>query len=334
MTTMTNAPGSLTSGIVNCVAYKDGRRSASLQIAEIGLALERPNCFVWLGLKEPSAELLDEVQQAFGLHELAIEDAHSAHQRPKLERYGDSLFVVLRTAHMERQRIAFGETHFFVGPSYIVSVRHSSPLSHVQVRSRVESTPQELSKGPGFVLYALMDFIVDHYFPLVDHLEDTLEGIEEEIFREKFSRETTERIYELKRNLLELKHAVSPLVEICNRLTRPDLELIPDDTRPYFRDVYDHAIRINERVDTLRELLSGALEANLSLMSVAQNEATKKLAGWAAIIGVPTMLASIYGMNFEFMPELQWRYGYPTVIGLSFAISSLLYAHFKRSGWL
>jgi magnesium transporter len=193
--------------------------------------------------------------------------------------------------------------------------------------------PQLLCKGPGFVLYALMDFIVDQYFPLVDVLEDELEKLEEEIFGDASSRETTQRIYEFKRRLLEVKRAVSPLVDMCNRLMRTDLELIPEDTRPYFRDVYDHVLRINELVDTLRELLIAALEANLSLIAVRQNEVMRKLAGWAAMIAVPTMIAGIYGMNFEFMPELRWPLGYPLVMGMILGTCGFLYFHFKRAGW-
>jgi magnesium transporter len=324
------------SSIVNCAAYANGRRVADVQIDEIEQALKQEDRFVWIGLHEPEEELLRTVQLAFGLHDLAIEDAHLAHQRPKLERYEDSLFVVLRTAQMNREqhRIEFGETHLFVGPHYVVSVRHGASLSYAQVRARCETTPRLLVQGPGFVLYAIMDFVVDHYFPIVDALEDELETLEDQIFSEQFSRETTRRIYELKRDLLEVKRAISPLVDICNRLMRFDLELIPEDTRPYFRDVYDHVIRINEIVDNLRELLTSALEANLSLISVSQSDAMKRLAGWAAIIAVPTMIAGIYGMNFDVMPELKWAWGYPLIMGVMVGACGFLYWQFKRSGWL
>jgi magnesium transporter len=322
-------------GVVNCAAYAGGRRVIDVEVKDIGEVLKQAGRFIWVGLHEPKEELLRQVQQEFGLHHLAIEDAHRAHQRPKLERYGDSLFVVLHTAQMNREqgRINFGETHFFVGPRYIVSVRHGSSVSYAEVRSCCETMPQLLCKGPGFVLYALMDFIVDQYLPLADVLEDELEKLEEEIFGEASSRETTQRIYEFKRQLLGVKRAVSPLVDMCNRLMRADLEMIPEDTRPYFRDVYDHVVRINELVDTLRELLIAALEANLSLIAVRQNEVMRKLAGWAAIIAVPTMIAGIYGMNFEFMPELRWSLGYPLVMGVTLGTCGFLYFHFKRSGW-
>jgi magnesium transporter len=323
------------SGVVNCAAYTGGRRVADIEVKDIGEVLKQTDRFIWIGLHEPKEDLLRQVQQQFGLHDLAIEDAHRAHQRPKLERYGESLFVVLRTAQMNREpgRIDFGETHIFIGARYVVSVRHGSSLSYAEVRARCETTPQLLCKGPGFVLYALMDFIVDQYFPIVDVLEDELEELEAEIFGEAFSRETTHRIYQLKRQLLEVKRAVSPLVDMCNRLMRFDLELIPEDTRPYFRDVYDHVIRINEIVDTQRELLTTALEANLSLIAVGQNEVMKKLAGWAGIIAVPTMIAGVYGMNFDFMPELKWDLGYPLVLAAMLGACASLYVYFKRSGW-
>jgi magnesium transporter len=274
------------------------------------------------------------MQEEFSLHDLAVEDALRAHQRPKLEEYGDSLFVVLRTATLHGAEIEFGETHVFVGPRYIVSIRHGASLPYTEVRQRCEAAPHLLRKGPGFVLYALMDFVVDHYFPIIDALEELLEQLEETIFNGAFDRSTTERIYVLKRDLVGLKRAVSPLVDVCNRLVRFDVGLVPEDCRAYFRDVYDHVIRINEALDTMRELLTTALEANLSLVSVGQNEVTKKLAAWAAILAVPTMIAGVYGMNFQFMPELHWRFGYALTMGVMGGICGFLYWRFKRAGWL
>jgi magnesium transporter len=286
-------------------------------------------------LYEPGEKVLRQVQEEFGLHDLAVEDALAAHQRPKLEQYENSLFVVLRTAHLNaEQRLEFGETHVFVGERFVVSVRHGSLTSHVGLRAKCEATPELLKKGPGFVLYALMDFIVDQYFPIVEALEEQIEELEEEIFGERVSRDTTNRIYTLKRDLLALKRAVSPVVDVCNRLMRFDSTLVHDDSRPYFRDVYDHALRVNERIDNQRELLAAALEANLSLISVAQNEDTKRLAAWAAIFAVPTMIAGIYGMNFRSMPELEWAYGYPATWAVMIAVCIGLFAGFKRSGWL
>ncbi len=322
-------------GVINCAAYSKGRRVGDLPLSDVRAALNQDDRFIWIGLFEPDGNVLRLVQQEFGLHDLAIEDALTAHQRPKLEQYDGSLFVVLRTAQLSGDGgLELGETHVFVGPRYVISVRHGSLKSHVGLRARCEAVPHFLSKGPGFVLYALMDFVVDQYQPIVEALEERLEALEEEIFGGSFNRETTARIYRLKRDLLMLKRAVSPLVDVCNRLMRFDIDLVPEDTRPYFRDVYDHVVRVNEMIDNLRELLTSALEANLSLISVAQSEHSKRLAAWAAIIAVPTMIAGIYGMNFDMMPELHWNLGYPLVMVLMVGACASLFVGFKRSGWL
>ena len=332
------APSSATPGVVNCAAYAGGHRIADLHIDDVSEVLEesKEGHFVWIGLYEPDEPLLRKVQEEFGLHDLAVEDALRAHQRPKLEEYGEALFVVLRTAQpgSAEGRIAFGETHVFMGRDYVVSVRHGASLSYAAVRARCESTPHLLKQGPAFVLYAIMDFVVDHYFPIAEMLEDELEHLEEEIFGGTYDRRTTERVYDLKRDLVALKRTVTPLIDVCNRLVRYDVSLIPEVTRPYFRDVYDHVIRINETVDNLRELLNTALEAHLSLVAVGQNEVTKRLAAWAAILAVPTAVAGIYGMNFESMPELRWRYGYEGVLAFIAVVCGTLYWRFKRSGWL
>jgi magnesium transporter len=323
-------------GVINCASYAQGVRVANVAIADISEELKHEDRFVWVGLFEPDRELLNEIQEEFGLHDLAIEDAHTAHQRPKLEQYGNCLFVVLQTVHLtgEPQHVEFGETHVFFGPRFVVSVRHGSLQSHVGLRARCEASRDLLAKGPGFVLYALMDFVVDQYFPVLEALEEKVVELEEVILDEKFIQETTSRIYHLKRELLSIKRAVSPLVDISSRLMRFDLELVPEDTKPYFRDVYDHAMRINETADTLREVLSTALNANLSIISVSQNKDTKRLAAWAAIIAAPTAIAGIYGMNFEHMPELGWQYGYWAVLGAIAVVCSGLWLGFKRSGWL
>lgn len=320
--------------VINCAAYSDGNRIANVKISDISNILQDKDKFVWIGLHEPDEELLLQAQQQFGLHDLAIEDAHNAHQRPKIEIYGDTLFIVLRTAYMQDGHIAFGETHFFVGKNFMVSIRHGSTISYGEVRSRCESTPHLLRKGPSFALYAVMDSIVDQYFPVVSELGEELERLEEEVFNGKPNRETTTEIYRLKREIVEVKRVVSPLIDICNRLTRFDFALISEETRPYFRDIYDHVVRINEMIDNTREMVGSVLEVNFSLISIAQNEVSKKFAGWAAIIGVPTMIAGIYGMNFKFIPELSWHYGYPVVLGITVCSCLLLYRHFKQSGWL
>jgi magnesium transporter len=320
--------------VVNCAVYKGGSKVSDVKLDEISEVLLQPEQFVWIGLHEPGTEMLAKVQKEFGLHDLAIEDALRAHQRPKLEVYGDSIFIVLRTAQMKDRRVELGETHFFLGSNFLVTVRHGSSKPYSQVRNRCESTPHLLRKGPGFALYAVMDSIVDQYFPVIEALETELVALEDKIFHEKSRREATAKVYRLKRQMLDVKRAVSPLIDICNRLMRFDVTLIDEETRPYFRDVYDHSLRINEMVDNQRELLATAMDTNLSLISISQSEVSKRFAGWAALIGIPTMIVGVYGMNFKFMPELNWEYGYPTILALTFGLCTLLYFRFKRSGWL
>jgi magnesium transporter len=323
-----------TDTVVNCASYSEGCRIANIPVEEISEAIKVQDQFVWVGLHEPDEKLLRTIQAEFGLHDLAVEDALRAHQRPKLDEYGNELFIVLRTAQLQDEHVVLGETHIFVGRNHVVSIRHGSTLSYAEVRKRCEASPHLLRKGPSFVLYALMDFIVDNYFPVADALEERLDVLEEEVFGGQTDRGTIQRIYELKRDLLALKRAISPVVDICNRLLRYDNSIIADDVRPYYRDVYDHVVRVNETVDTLRELVTGALEAKISLLSLAQNDVTKKLAGWAAILAVPTMIAGVYGMNFEFMPELHWQHGYFSVMAGMLCICGFLFWRFRRAGWL
>jgi magnesium transporter len=323
--------------VVGCVEYADGRKVRDVPLADVSEVLV--DCddhrFVWIGLYEPDAGLLRRVQEEFGLHDLAIEDALRAHQRPKVEEYGDALFVVLRTANAAKDdEVAFGETHLFVGRRYVVSVRHGATTSYASVRQRCESTPQLLRHGPGFVLYAIMDFVVDQYFPVVDAFEERLGDLERVIFGGTVRRNVAREIYELKSQLLEFKRTVAPLGEVCNRLLRFDLDVVDADVRTYLRDVHDHVLRVNESADTLRELLASALDANLALVGVAQNEIMKRLAGWAAILAVPTMIAGIYGMNFENMPELHASWGYPAVMLAMVVLCGVMYWRFRRAGWL
>jgi len=322
--------------IVNCVAYADGCKLPDIPLENIPEIRARPDAFVWLGLREPDEELMARVQELFGLHELATEDAHHAHQRPKVELYGDCLFVVLRTVQMSEDRMDFGETHLFVGPRYLVSVRHGASLPYASVRARCESNPRLLSKGPGFVLYAILDFVVDNYFPIIHNVEDAVEELEERFFKGDFGQDDLGRLYQFKRELVELRRAAAPVVEVCNYLlTDVFTHHVPDDIRPYFRDVHDHALRINEAVEIIRETLALALQISLSLGAVRQNEATKRLAGWGALLAIPTMVFSIYGMNFKgWFPELEWEYGYPAVMGGVTVICLLLYRYLRKTGWL
>ncbi len=321
--------------IVHCVAYADGYPLPDMTLEQIPLLREQADTFVWLELREPDQALVARVQALFGFHELAAEDTHRAHQRPKVELYGDGLFVALRTVQMQEGQMDFGETHLFVGPGYLVTVRHGASLPYTAVRARCESHPDLLRKGPGFVLYAVLDFVVDNYFPTLDDLEDIVEEMEERFFRGDFSQDDIGHLYDLKRKLVELRRAAAPLAEVCNYLlTDVFTPQVPDDIRPYFRDVHDHALRINEAVDTLRETLAMTLQISLSLSAAHQNEATKRLAGWGALLAIPTMVFSIYGMNFAVMPELRWPYGYPVLMGSVALVCSLLYRSLKKAGWL
>ncbi len=322
--------------IVNCTAYVDGHKVENLPLAEIAAIRQQPDAFVWLGLFEPDEAIMTQVQHLFGLHELATEDAHHAHQRPKVELYGDCLFVVLRTAQANNGQINFGETHLFVGPHYLVSVRHGASLPYAPVRTRCESNPALLRKGPGFALYAILDFVVDGYFPILNGIEDLVDELEERFFKGDFDQADISRLYEMKRNLVELRRAAAPLVEVCNYLLTDVFNAyISDDIRPYFRDVYDHTLRINEPIDATRETLALALQISLSLAASRQNDATKRLAGWGALLAAPTMIFSIYGMNFKgWFPELEWQYGYPVVMGSVAIACTVLYIKLKKSGWL
>ena len=322
--------------IVNCAVYANGCRVADIDLEAISDYVDKPGHFVWVGLHEPDEDVLRKLQEELHLHDLAIEDALSAHQRPKLEEYGRCLFVVLRTGTWDEKAhsVITGETHLFVGERYIVSVRHGETLGYADVRKRCECSPHLLKAGPGFVLYALMDSIVDRYFPIIDSFEEEIETLEEAIFASRMDPNIAERIYELKREVIQAKRAVSPLIDVCNRLVRYDLGLIADEVRPYFRDVYDHVVRINESTENVRELLSSALEANLSLTAIRQNEVMKSLAGWAAIFGVGTLMAGIWGMNFEAMPELHTRWGYPFALLAMAGVSGAVYWRLKRAGWL
>jgi magnesium transporter len=325
--------------VIASVAYSGGRRIGEVALDDISDVLDRSDAFVWIGLFEPDEPLLRKMQEEFGLHDLAIEDALSAHQRPKIERYENSVFVVLRTAQIEEGvqpcKVQYGEVHAFLGRNFILTVRHGYTTSFTPIRARAESTPELLEQGPAFALYSIMDFIVDQYFPIIDALGEEVANLEQWIFGHPFSRRTTAQIYQLKRDLLAFKRVVAPVTELAGRLIRfEDEDLIPPRTRPYFRDVYDHTLRISERIDSERDLLGTALEAHLSLVSVSQNEDTRRLAAWAAIFAVPTAIAGIYGMNFDHMPELGWTFGYPLVLAAIVAACSWLYYKFKKASWL
>ena len=320
--------------LVNCVAYQDGRKIGDIRKEEISDYVRRPECFVWVALKDPTAAEIDEMAEEFGLHPLAVEDAQHGHQRPKIEEYGDSIFAVLQTMQLRGDDLHTGEVDVFVGRNYILSIRRETEPGFAAVRARAESEPELLRFGSGFVLYALMDNIVDRYFPIVDALEVELEKIEERIFEADSPRANMKHLYGLKHQLMVMRHAVEPLIEAIHKLYGGRVPPVCQGTQEYFRDVYDHLLRVSQQLDGLRDMVITALSVNLSMITLAENEVTKRLAAYAALVAVPTMIAGIYGMNFKHMPELDWTLGYPLSIAVMAAIDGYLFVKFRRTGWL
>ena len=321
--------------VVNCIAYRnDGSRIGDIGLDAISDVLQEPDTFVWVGLHEPDEALLLKLQQEFGLHDLAIEDAHAAHQRTKLETYGDSLFLVVQTAQLVVGQLAFGETHIFLGARYLVSIRHGASLSYAPARRNCEHSPALLALGPSYALYGVLDFIVDNLLPIVRDFREELQQLEQDIFADTFKRDTVRRLYDMQRDLMTLRLAVAPLQDIISQLVRLHPNLIPDKLRAYFRDVYDHVFRVNESINAMREMLTAAINVNLSLVTYGQNEVMKKLAGWAAMLAAPTLLTSWYGMNFTHMPELSQPWAYPIVITVMLCVVGGIYIALKRAKWL
>jgi magnesium transporter len=320
--------------LINCVAYQDGKKLADIPKTEIGEYVKRPDCFVWVALFEPSAPDLLEMQQEFGLHELAVEDASHGHQQPKIEEYGNSLFAVLKTIDASGSEIQVGEVDIFVGANYVLSVRRGSERGLQSVRARCESEPHLLRHGAAFVLYALMDAVVDRYFPVLNAIEARLEQIEERIFKRNTARSNIEALYSLKQELMTLKHAVEPLMEAIGRLYGTRVPQLCTGMREYFRDVSDHLQRIHVSIEGIRDMQTTAIQVNLGMINLNETEVTKKLAGWAAIIAIPTLIAGIYGMNFKSMPEYDLAYGYPLCIAAMILLDFILYLWFKRIRWL
>ncbi len=320
--------------LINCVAYENGSRVADLTIEEISEYLARPGCFVWVALSDATPEELDKMKVEFSLHELAVEDARHGHQRPKIEDYGDSLFVVMHLLEMTSDGFSVGEVHIFVGGNYVLSVRNHSRQHFIAVRERCEREPHLLRQGAGFVLYALMDATVDRYFPIIERLESDLEEIEAQIFAKGAARTNIKRLYELKTRIMQLKHAVAPLMEETGKLFGGRGPGICASSREYFRDVHDHLARINTSIDNVRDTITTAIQVNLSMVAIEESEDNKKLAAWAGIFAVATAFAGIWGMNFKAMPELDWEFGYPAALGVIVFSSLFLYWRFKRSGWL
>jgi len=320
--------------IVDCAAYEGGRRrQGTLSMEQAGEAANEGGTFVWLGVVEPSEEEFEAVADGFGLHELAVEDAVRAHQRPKVEEYGETIHVVVKTARYvdPKEVIELGEISVFVAPDFVITVRHGKS-DLVPVRERLDQRPDLLEKGPGAVLYAILDHVVDTYIEAAHGFDQDVREVELQVFGE--GQNPTERIYKLEREVLEFQAATAPLGEALEELCSSNYAVVPEALHEYFRDVEDHLARVSTRIENFRQLLDSALEANLTQVSMRQNEDMRKISAWVAIAAVPTMVAGIYGMNFETMPELEWRYGYPTVVAIVLAICLFLYWRFKRAGWL
>jgi magnesium transporter len=320
--------------LINCAAYQDGQKIADVPFDQISDYLLRPECFVWVAFKDAETDELKMMQDEFDLHELAIEDAAHGHQRPKIEEYGDSLFAVVHTVEMVEGELVVGELDIFVERNYVLSIRNHSQQGFLGVRARCEREPHLLKHGSAFVFYALMDAVVDRYFPVLDALESELETVEEQIFVKGSERTNIERLYQLKRKLLLLKHAVTPLMEATAKLYGGRVPRICANTEEYFRDVYDHLYRINASIDGIRETVATAIQVNLSMVAIDESEVNKRLAAWAAIFAVATAFVGVWGMNFKHMPELDWQYGYPAALGLVAVVCSYLHRRFRKAGWL
>jgi len=320
--------------LVNCVAYQDGRRIADIEPAEISEWLKKPGCFVWVALKDATEAELAMAQEEFDLHPLAVEDARHGHQRPKVEEYGDSLFVVLNTVEVQGEELKIGEVDIFVGPNYVLTVRNRSERGFQEVRNRAEREPHLLKFGSGYVFYFILDAVVDRYFPVLDAIETELEVLEEKIFKGGSARENIEALYYVKQKLTTLKHAAGPLLEYSGKLYGGRVPQVCTGLGEYFRDVTDHLIRINQSIDAARDTVSTAIHVNLALVQVGESEVTKRLASYAALVAVPTMIAGVYGMNFENMPELKLAWGYPVTVAVMAVIDLYLFWRFRKAGWL
>ncbi|MES2151501.1 MAG: magnesium/cobalt transporter CorA [Pseudomonadota bacterium] len=320
--------------LINCVAYQDGKKLSDISVEAISDYLLRPDTFVWVALCDATPEELLKMKEEFSLHELAVEDAQRGRQRPKIEEYGDSLFAVVHMLEVVGGELKLGELDVFVGANYVLSVRSHSTQGLLGVRARAEQEPHLLKQGAAFVLYALMDAVVDRYFPIVLQLEAELELIEERIFIKGSARANIERLYELKRKVMVMRHAVAPLMDGIGKLHGGRVPAICVATQEYFRDVHDHLHRLSTSVDAIRDTISTAIQVNLSMVAIDESEVNKRLAAWAAIFAVFTAFAGIWGMNFEHMPELKLAYGYPIAVGIMFGVCGYLYYLFRRSGWL
>jgi magnesium transporter len=320
--------------VVAAYLYRHGERVRTVAINERIDCPEDKSEFVWIGMTDPTPEELQTLQQTYNLHPLAVEDADKGDQLPKVDIYADQLFVVAKTAHLDGDDIAYGETAIFIGHSHIISVRHGSARGHAALRAQLETTPFLLTQGVDYVLHAILDFVVDGYLPIVERIEDDLLSMEERTVDNFLERQEINRIFKLRRELIRFQRVLGPMGEVAAKLTRQDLPCIDREARPFFSDVLDHTRRVQVMVEGLREVLSSVFEFSNLLEQQRTGAITRQLAAWAAILAVPTAIAGIYGMNFEHMPELQTEYGYFVVLGIIAVACGLLYARFKRVRWL
>ncbi len=320
--------------LVNCAAYQNGKRVGDIKKEEISDYVHRPDTFVWVALYEPPVEELDEMARQFDLHPLAVEDARHGHQRPKIEEYGDQLFAALHTTEIDGDWVKSGAVAIFVGRNFVLSVRRGTEHGFQGVRDRAEREPELLKHGAGFVFYALIDNVVDRYFPVVDALESELERIEERIFKESSPRANIEALYDLKGKAMIVRHAVEPLIEAVHKLYGGRVPNVCVGTQEYFRDVYDHLLRVSQQLDGLRDMAVTALSVNLAMITLEDNKVTKRLASYAALVAVPTLIAGVYGMNFKSMPELNWLYGYPMALGCMVMADIWIYTRLRKAGWI
>ncbi len=321
--------------LINCVAYQEGKKLSDIPVEDISEYLKQPDTFVWVALRDPDQDEIATMQEEFTLHELAVEDATRGHQRPKMEEYGDCVFVTAHIVELDGDELNAGELAIFAGPNYVLSVRRDANQGFLGVRARAEREPHQLTKGAGFVLYALVDAVVDRYFPVVDALESELESIEDHIFGQLGEqRANVERLYALKRKSQVLRHAVIPLMDAIGRLYGGRVPNVVLDTQDYLRDVHDHLLRILGRLDAVRDTINTAIQVTLSMVAIEENDISKKLAAYAAIFAVFTAFAGIWGMNFEYMPELGWKYGYPMALATMGGVCYYLYRRFKKAGWI
>jgi len=320
--------------LVNCVAYQSGVKLADIPPKDISDYVSRPGCFVWVAVFDPEPNELLTLQDEFGLHELAVEDAMRGHQISKIEEYGKSLFVVLPIVEWIGSELRTGEVAIFAGENYVLSVRHQAEHGFADVRRRAELEPELLRFGSAYVLYALMDAVVDRYFPVIDALSAEIESIEESIFAEQTTRASIEALYTLKQRLMIVKHAAGPLLEATGKLHGGRVPQLCSNLQDYFRDVHDHLMRLNQTIDNLREMVTTATSVNLALITLQESEVTKRLAAYGALVAVPTMVAGVYGMNFDNIPELSWQYGYPLSLAIMVVIDVYLFYRFRKAKWL